>query len=78
MFLGGEGLVDGILSSQWINEQLDDQGVRYDIVLNAAQEQALEMIRSEGSLIVFCSIQENVRTTFCLNASEDNIHSRMF
>lgn len=41
--------------------QMDDMDIRYQIISNAGHEDALEVIRSEGSLIVFCSIQENVR-----------------
>lgn len=66
MFLGGEGIVDDIPSLQWINMQLGDLDMRYEIISNAPHSRALEVIQSEGSLIAFCSLQENVCGFVCL------------
>lgn len=60
IFLGGEDVVDDLPSSKWINMRMQSLDLDYTIIGNAPQNEAMDIIREEGTLLVFCSTQENV------------------
>ena len=60
MFVGAEALIDDMTSYQWIEMHLGPLGIRYKVFSNMNCKDALQIIRSSDSLVVFCSTQENV------------------